>query len=542
MSYKPAGRHRRSVPPSRVRTAFAVLAVAAAAALSLIGVSGASAAPVSSLPAYPATTTLNLGSPNCVTDSVIMNDVTTGPITDTYGSDGSPVVNSHATPPVTYSMWHLTGSSVWSFAPPPGVQLNTLTGVIASYDGLTDPGPGTWINGGLPADNSTVTYTVRVHGEDALKAKGTEQFQLSVNDDGTDTLPPNTSNVDVSVSYGGNDFDNANGALTIQLNGGSTTSTALTLAPIASSLGIPGSTPVTFALVGSPGWHLSSSDVLTGHSASDPEFSATTANFDRVFFTLSGISTDAGGVFFTNTDSNPCVTPDVVTVATPGAQSSVVGQAISPLNLSASSNLGNPITAWSASNLPAGLTISSNGVVSGTPTASQTNTVTVTATDSGGTSGSASFSWTTSTATLPPPPPPLSTYGNYVNPFGNGFNAFQQHAGYNSRVAGWPATQHDPASHFLRLNEGPNFRLEYAPNGVGTGWCVSNPGDNLLRFRLCNGNIWQQFYTSGGYIHSAVNNGFVNPTGTGGQLVVGGAPSPWGGSKYTWRDFSSLPA
>src|SRR6185437_10564556 len=46
--------------------------------------------------------------------------------------------------------------------------------------------------------------------------------------------------------------------------------------------------------------------------------------------------------------------------------------------------------------LPAGLTISSSGLISGTPTAAATSNVTVTARDGTGATGSASFTWTIS--------------------------------------------------------------------------------------------------------------------------------------------------
>ena len=48
------------------------------------------------LPAYPATTTLNLGSANCVTDDVILTEPSTS-LTVTAGSNGSPVVYSQDT-------------------------------------------------------------------------------------------------------------------------------------------------------------------------------------------------------------------------------------------------------------------------------------------------------------------------------------------------------------------------------------------------------------------------------------------------------------
>ncbi len=84
-----------------------------------------------------------------------------------------------------------------------------------------------------------------------------------------------------------------------------------------------------------------------------------------------------------------------VTVANPGSQSSTVGTAVS-LQLSASGGTS-PYT-WTASGLPAGLSISGSGLISGTPTTAGTSSVTATANDSTGATGSASFSWTVSSS------------------------------------------------------------------------------------------------------------------------------------------------
>jgi carboxypeptidase T len=86
-----------------------------------------------------------------------------------------------------------------------------------------------------------------------------------------------------------------------------------------------------------------------------------------------------------------CGVPGAPVVANPGNQVSTVGTAVT-LNNSASG--GTPPYTWSASGLPAGLSInSSTGQVTGTPTTAGTSSVTITATGAG-LSGTANFSWT----------------------------------------------------------------------------------------------------------------------------------------------------
>jgi hypothetical protein len=80
-----------------------------------------------------------------------------------------------------------------------------------------------------------------------------------------------------------------------------------------------------------------------------------------------------------------------VKVTAPAAQNDGVGGTSSA---TATATLGSGGYTWTASNLPAGLSINaSTGVMSGTPTTAGTKSVTVTATDSLGQAGSASFNW-----------------------------------------------------------------------------------------------------------------------------------------------------
>ena len=74
------------------------------------------------------------------------------------------------------------------------------------------------------------------------------------------------------------------------------------------------------------------------------------------------------------------VTPAALEATSPGGKSGQVGSAITPLTLTATGGTS-PYT-WTATGLPAGVTVASNGAISGTPTESGTFNVTATATDS----------------------------------------------------------------------------------------------------------------------------------------------------------------
>ena len=94
-------------------------------------------------------------------------------------------------------------------------------------------------------------------------------------------------------------------------------------------------------------------------------------------------------------------TGNTVTVTNPGNQSTTAGTAVS-LQVHASDSASGQTLSYSATGLPAGLSISSStGLISGTPTAAGTSSVTVTATDTTGASGSAPFTWTVSSGTSP---------------------------------------------------------------------------------------------------------------------------------------------
>jgi hypothetical protein len=203
---------------------------------------------------------------------------------------------------------------------------------------------------------------------------------------------------------------------------------------------------------------------------------------------------------------------------------------------------------FSESNLPAGLS-SGNPALSpadGTTAPGTYSGVVVTATDTDGALLKGTFTLTVDANGAG------SSYGDEVNQFGNGFDAFRQHQYPGAIIAGWTAAQGDPATQFISdhgTHQGA-VQFEYAPQGSPSGLCVSDPGggwssdplrDGLVLSR-CNTGPWQQFVPQAdGALKNVATGLFVNPKGAGGQLRGGTAPTPWGGSSYTWKDHTSLP-
>jgi hypothetical protein len=92
------------------------------------------------------------------------------------------------------------------------------------------------------------------------------------------------------------------------------------------------------------------------------------------------------------------------TITAPGPQTATVGQAYS-VNVAANANDpdGDPLT-FTATGLPAGITMTAAGVASGSPTAAGVSTVNVTVSDGRGGSASATFQITVAAAPVTPPP------------------------------------------------------------------------------------------------------------------------------------------
>jgi hypothetical protein len=145
---------------------------------------------------------------------------------------------------------------------------------------------------------------------------------------------------------------------------------------------------LTYSATGLPaGLSISSSGLISG--------TPTTAGTSSVTVTATDTTGAHGSAAFTWTISAPA--GNTVTVTSPGNQSGTVGTAVS-LQIRATDSASGQTLTYTATGLPAGLSISSSGLISGTPSTAGTSSVTVTATDTTGAHGSATFTWTISSS------------------------------------------------------------------------------------------------------------------------------------------------
>ena len=67
----------------------------------------------------------------------------------------------------------------------------------------------------------------------------------------------------------------------------------------------------------------------------------------------------------------------------------------------------------------------------------------------------------------------------------------------NNKVIGWPNSTSDPGTDWAQLAFGGNaangVMWIYAPNGIISNMCASDPGNNLVVLRQCNGSNWQRW-------------------------------------------------
>jgi endo-1,4-beta-xylanase len=185
-----------------------------------------------------------------------------------------------------------------------------------------------------------------------------------------------------------------------------------------------------------------------------------------------------------------------VTVTNPGNQTGTVGTA-SSLTVHATDTTAGQTLTFTAAGLPAGLTITSAGVISGTPTTAGTSNVTVTAKDGAGVTGTAAFTWV-------------------INPMGGGGGGGTCHVTY-TKTNEWAG----------------GVVANLTVNNTGTtainGWKVtfSFPGDTHVT------NAWNATVTQTGAAVSATNLSY-NAT------IAPGGNTSWG-FQGTWTSNDAAP-
>ena len=72
-----------------------------------------------------------------------------------------------------------------------------------------------------------------------------------------------------------------------------------------------------------------------------------------------------------------------------------------------------------------------------------------------------------------------------------------QSAASDNPIIGWTDSTSDPATDWFQLpyagDPAQGVTFFFAPNGVITGMCMSDPGDGHVRLRACNGSNWQRW-------------------------------------------------
>jgi kumamolisin len=168
--------------------------------------------------------------------------------------------------------------------------------------------------------------------------------------------------------------------------------TAVYTAPVSLQIAASGGAgqALTYSAAGLPaGLSISSSGLISGTPT------ATTASPAKVTVTATSSSGLLGGTTFTIN-----VVPTTITIANPGSQTFTNRSPISALTLVSTDTGANRTLVYSQTGLPAGLSMSSSGQITGTPTALGSSAVNVTVKDGTGTIATATFNATVIATTV----------------------------------------------------------------------------------------------------------------------------------------------
>jgi len=210
------------------------------------------------------------------------------------------------------------------------------------------------------------------------------------------------------------------------------------------------------------------------------------------------------------------------TVNNPGNRTGQASVAVS-LQLTASGGAA-PLT-WMATGLPSGLTISSGGLVSGTPTTAGTYSVVVRATDGFGLFGDAAFTWTVN------PGLQVTTPSNRTGEVGVAVTSLQVVASGGTTPYAWSATGLPPS---LSINS--SGLISGTPTTAGTYSSV-----RVTVTDAASGAVTTNPFTWTIAAPVAIASPITEQSSTDGTAVSIQATPSGGVSPYTWSA-SSLPA
>ncbi|WP_263625889.1 putative Ig domain-containing protein [Xanthomonas campestris] len=346
----------------------------------------------------------SVGSPNSAIGTIANDDQPTLSINDVSVNEGN-AGTSNATFTVSLSQPAGAGGVSFDIATADGSATAGVDYVASSLTGQT-----------IPAGSSSATFTVLVNGDTLSEPNETFFVNVSnisgagvsdaqgqgtiVNDDALPSLSIN----DVSVNEGNSGTTTATFTVTLSAASGQTV-----LVNYASADGT--------ATAGSD--YVARSGTLTFAPGTTAQGVAITVNGDTAVepnetFSV-GLSGASNASIARATGAGTILNDDVVVTVGPASLPSATAGSAYSQNLSASGGTAPYSFAVTAGALPAGLTLSAAGVLSGTPTATGSFNFTATATDSGGspTSGNRAYTLTVAgaTVTLPATSLPAGTAG-----------------------------------------------------------------------------------------------------------------------------------
>ena len=333
----------------------------------------------------------SVGSPDSASGTIANDDVPSLSVNDVSLNEGD-AGTSNATFTVSLSQPAGAGGVSFDIATADGAATAGVDYVASSLTGQT-----------IPAGSSSATFTVLINGDTLNEAS--ENFFVNVSNvsgasvsdaqgQGTivnDDAQPTLSIDDVSVNEGNGGTTTATFTVSLSAASGQTVSVNYASADGTATAGsdyVARSGMLTFA----PGTTAQGVAItVNGDTAVEPN---ETFAVDLSGASNAGIARATGTGTITNDDA-------VVTVGPASLPSATAGTAYSQ-TLSASGGTAPYSFVVSAGALPAGLTLSAAGVLSGTPTASGSFNFTATATDSGGspTSGNRAYALVVASPTI----------------------------------------------------------------------------------------------------------------------------------------------